>query len=206
MSVEAKAAHRRASDPAFGEIYLIGHGLDLAPLETPLGQLAASFPGITGIDTAAWGPQEIQTLDGIPDERYDFVHSCQGLALVENCFAAIGQWFRVLKPGGHLILTVPDEDMAAQGSFPPAWAPHWRWSFAAYKRRSWNPQSINLFNLVMTLGEAAEIKRIAQVDVGYHPDLGVMDQTGLDRVEAQIEAVIRKRRASEIDAGGRLPP
>jgi len=45
---------------------------------------------ITGIDTAAWWPVEaLETLAGIGDESYDFVHSSHDLALVPNCFAAI---------------------------------------------------------------------------------------------------------------------
>jgi len=206
MSLELKAAQRRGADRSFTDQYLIGHGLDLAPGNNSLGSLAGTFPRITGIDTAAWPPEALETLGGIADQSYDFVHSSLGLALVPNCFAAISHWFRVLRPNGHLILTLPDEDLAAQGQFPPPWQPEWHWSFALYKRRSWNPQSVNLINLFMTLGEAADIRRLCVIDTGMDFGRGFGDQTGHELVEACIEAVIRKRPPEEIERGGRLPP
>ena len=205
MSLELKAASRRVGDPGFTSRFFRGHGLDLGPADHPMGQLSGHFPAITGLDTAAWPPEALEQLAGIADESYDFVHASQSLARVANCFAALGAWFRVLRPGGHLVLTVPDEDLAAQGQFPPPWGADWRWSFSIYKRQSWNPQSINLVNLFMTLGEAAEIRRLGVIDQGFDDGLPPGDQTGMPLVEASIEAVIRKRPMNEIERGGRIP-
>src|SRR3546814_12230808 len=65
-------------------------------------------------------------------------------------------WFRILKPGGHLIVTVPDEDLYEQGIFPSAYNPDHKWTFTIWKAASWSPKSRNLIDLVRSLGEAAE--------------------------------------------------
>jgi SAM-dependent methyltransferase len=53
--------------------------------------------------------REATALTGIPDEHYDFVLSCHSLEHVANPLKAIAEWNRVLKPGGYLVLVLPDK-------------------------------------------------------------------------------------------------
>lgn len=160
---------------------------------------------MTALDTAAWPPEHLEALPGLPNDNYDFVHSDLSLAIVDNCFAALQRWFEVVKPGGHLILRVPDEDLAGRGLYPTPLAPDWKWTFTIYKRRSWSAKSINLVNLIMTLGESAEIKRIVTLD-GEMDYSAPIDFGTQPSGEAGIEVVIRKRRDQDVNLGGRLTP
>ena len=124
---------------------------------------------------------------------------------MENSFAALQRWFALVRPGGQLSLRVPDEDMAGRGLYPNPLAPDWKWTFTIYKRQSWSAKSINLVNLIMTLGEAAEIKRLLTLD-GEMDFSAPIDFGTPPSGEAGIEAVIRKRRERDVTQGGRLTP
>ena len=53
--------------------------------------------------------REATELTGIPDESYDFVLSCHSLEHVANPLKAVAEWKRVLKPGGYIVLVLPDK-------------------------------------------------------------------------------------------------
>lgn len=53
---------------------------------------------------------EASSLEGIESESYDFVLSCHSLEHVANPLQALTEWKRVLKPGGLLILFLPDKE------------------------------------------------------------------------------------------------
>jgi len=52
--------------------------------------------------------REATSLAGIADNTYDFVLSAHCLEHVANPLAALREWRRVLRPGGHLILALPN--------------------------------------------------------------------------------------------------
>jgi len=52
--------------------------------------------------------REAAVLQGIPDAAYDFVLSSHCLEHVANPLAALREWHRVVRPGGHLVLLLPD--------------------------------------------------------------------------------------------------
>jgi SAM-dependent methyltransferase len=53
--------------------------------------------------------REATDLTGIPGESYDFVLSCHSLEHVANPLKAVTEWNRVLKPGGYIVLVLPDK-------------------------------------------------------------------------------------------------
>lgn len=48
-------------------------------------------------------------LEVIQDETYDFLLSCNNLEHIANPIATIHTWKRVVKPGGHLLLILPNK-------------------------------------------------------------------------------------------------
>lgn len=53
---------------------------------------------------------EATALTPIPSESYDFVLSSHAIEHTANPLAALREWFRVLRPGGVLVLIVPHKD------------------------------------------------------------------------------------------------
>lgn len=53
--------------------------------------------------------REATDLTGIANESYDFVLSCHSLEHVANPLKAISEWNRILKPGGQIVLVLPDK-------------------------------------------------------------------------------------------------
>jgi len=53
---------------------------------------------------------EASDLSAVADGRYDFVLSCHSLEHVANPLKALGEWLRVLRADGALLLVVPHRD------------------------------------------------------------------------------------------------
>src|SRR5581483_4614334 len=144
----SKAVMRRLSDSAFITKYLVGDGIDIAGEPDSLALYAELFPAIRSLRVFDSRQEDAQALGTIADESYDFVHNGNCLVRMEDPAEALRSWFRVLRPGGHLVFTVPDEDLYEQGVFPSTNNPHHRWTATIYKQRSWSPRSINLLDLL----------------------------------------------------------
>ena len=202
MKETSKAIQRRLHDPNFANRYFIGVGLDILGGNDPLGLYNELFPKLKSV--RAWGPDDgnVQTLADLKDESFDFVHCVQALARVEDPKQALANWFRVLKPGGHLILTLPDEDLYEQGRFPSTFAPGHRWTFTIHKTKSWSPRSINLLDTVVRISPAVEIVKVELLNATYRYKLPRFDQTLTPTGESSIELILRKRPQTELDFGG----
>jgi len=96
-----KAKNRRLREGFFDK-YCIGQGLDIGFG----GDLI--LPNVQGWD---FEHGDAQYLNGIPDNKYDYVYSSHTLEHVEDAAEMIKNCFRVLKPGGHLILYIPHRDL-----------------------------------------------------------------------------------------------
>lgn len=202
----SKSIMRRLREPNFLNRYFVGSGLDIGGGPDPLSLYRELFPKMRGVQTFDKEDGDAQTLAGLDDASFDFVHASHTLEHLADPAGALAHWFRVLKPGGHLVLTVPDEDLYEQGQFPSTWNGDHKHTFTVWKSRSWSTASINLVELLTGLGPAAEIVLIQKLDDSYRYTLPRFDQTLTPIGECGIEAVVRKRTQAEIDAGGRQPP
>ncbi len=52
---------------------------------------------------------EASNLNGIKDNSYDFLLSSHSLEHIANPIQAVKEWYRVLKPGGTIVLALPDK-------------------------------------------------------------------------------------------------
>lgn len=200
-----KAALRRLHQASFVSRYFVGRGLDVGAGSDPLSAYAELFPRIAEMVDWDWEQGDAQRLAGVPDESFDFVHSSHCLEHLADPAEGLANWLRVLKPGGHLVVTVPDEDLYEQGVFPSRYNGDHKWTFTIHKQRSWSERSLNLLDLLRALGPAAEVQRVELLDASYRYGLPAQDQTLTAVGECAIEFVVRKRPAAEIEAGGRLP-
>jgi SAM-dependent methyltransferase len=141
---------------------------------------------------------DAQYMLGIGDSQFDFVLSSHCLEHLRDPFVGIENWFRILKPGGHLVVTIPEEDLYEQGEWPSDKNLDHKWSFTVWKEESWSPKSVNVIELIQTLGELADIRSIKVEDSGYRFSVGNFDQTLTPTSESAIEFIIRKKTNSEI--------
>ena len=150
-----------------------------------------------------WEDGDAQFLAGAGDGEYDFVHSSHCLEHLVDPREGLKNWLRVVRSGGYLVVTVPDEDLYEQGVFPSTFNRDHKWTFSILKRKSWSERSLNVVDLIRELGEQAELVRLEQLSSTYRFDLPRYDQTLTPIGECGIEVVIRKRPDAEIAAGGR---
>jgi hypothetical protein len=114
-------------------------------------------------------------------------------------------WLRVLKPGGHLIVTIPDEDLYEQGIFPSTNNSDHKWTFTMAKQQSWSNRSVNLFELLATFSGVAQTIKVELLDATFRYGLQRLDQTMTPVGECAIEFIMRKWPASELARKGRYP-
>jgi SAM-dependent methyltransferase len=143
------------------------------------GALEASVLRGTGIDIGC-GPDPVtpdarrfDVADGdashitrFVHEQFDFVYSSHCLEHLPDPRGALQEWWQLVKPGGHLFFTVPDEDLYEQGVFPSRFNPDHRATFTISKPQSWSPVSVNVRDLASALPDA-EIVRLVLQDHGY---------------------------------------
>jgi SAM-dependent methyltransferase len=205
MKETSKAVARRLRDPNFMARYFRGEGIDIGGGPDPLWLYRELFIGMGEVRVWDLEQGDAQFMAGVADASVDFVHSSHCLEHLVDPAQGLANWFRILKPGGHLILLVPDEDLYEQGRFPSTWNDDHKWTFTIWKQRTWSARSINLVALAVGLGPAAEIVRLERLDEGYRYGLPRFDQTLTPGAECAIELVLRKRPQGELEAGGRLP-
>jgi SAM-dependent methyltransferase len=184
--------------------YFVGDGIDIGGKPDPLELYSEFFPLMTSVRTWDWEDGDAQIMAGVPDGQFRFVHSSHCLEHLVDPRAGLAQWFRILMPGGHLVITVPDEDLYEQGVFPSTFNLDHKWTFTIFKPASWSGRSINVIDLVSELGASAEIVKIELLS-STSRTLPRFDQTLTPVAECGIEFVIRKRLPEEVATRGARP-
>jgi SAM-dependent methyltransferase len=199
----SKSVVRRLSDSNFLNRYFVGNGVDIGGKPDPLLLYKELFKGIRELKTWDWEDGDAQFMSGVDAETFDFVHSSHCLEHLQSPEEGLKNWLRIVKPGGHLIITVPDEDLYEQGVFPSTFNRDHKWTFTMYKGESWSSKSVNVLTLVQGLGPGAELVRAEQISATYRYDLPRFDQTLSPVAECAIEFIVRKRPTAEIADRGR---
>ena len=131
---------------------------------------------------------------------FDFVFSSHCLEHLHDPEKSISDWWQLVRPGGALIVIVPDEDLYEQGFFPSIFNFDHKHTFTIGKSASWSPVSHNVFDMASTL-PGGNIKRLRAQDHGYDKSkviwgsLDTPDQTRNEFVMAQIECIVIKQSA-----------
>jgi tetratricopeptide (TPR) repeat protein len=192
MRETSKSAMRRWPDGAFQSRYFVGHGIDIGAGEDTLGQFVGAFPKMESVRAWDISDGDAQYMNGVGDESFDFVHSSHCLEHLADPREALHHWLRILKPGGFLIVTIPDEDLYEGGQWPSLRNQDHRWSFTIQRHRARHDHSINVLDLVREFAVDIECESVRQLRDFYRDDLNGVDQT-LGPAECAIELVWRKR-------------
>jgi SAM-dependent methyltransferase len=112
---ETEKARTRRMQEGFFAAYCAGDGLDIG------------YGGdLLSDNCVGWDLEhgDAQLLDGIADQTIDFVYSSHILEHVNDACEALRNWYRVVRPGGYLILFVPDRDLYEKKlRLPSRWNP-----------------------------------------------------------------------------------
>jgi SAM-dependent methyltransferase len=185
-----KANLTRVQHPLFQRIFS-GRGIDIGCGEDRLDR-DNFFPGIEeceGFDRINGDAQDILAFREA--ETYDFVYSSHCLEHLQNPATAIKSWFALLRPGGYMVILVPDEDLYEQGYWPSRFNPDHKWTFTIKKKHSWSPYSINFVDFVSEHLNNFSFQIIRILDDCYDYSIRGIDQS-CGRANVSIELVLRK--------------
>lgn len=130
--------------------YLKGDGVDIGCGNDPVFSHAIPFDQEHG---------DANNITRYITKKLDFVFSSHCLEHMYDPHHAIKEWYEILKPGGYLFVLVPDEDLYEQGCFPSRYNSDHKWTFTISKQKSWSPKSVNVVDLIKSLGgETVSIK------------------------------------------------
>jgi SAM-dependent methyltransferase len=188
------SVQRRMFDARFATRWFVGIGLDIGGGPDSLALYSELFSGIEKVIVYDLMHGDAQWLDNVEDDSFDFVFASHCLEHLRDPYAALGNWIRVVKPRGHIVIDVPDEDLYEQGHWPSKFNPDHKTSWTIDKEKSWSPVSVNVIDLVRACRTRARTIKIELIDHAYRYRLqgkGV-DQTRMPTAESAIEIVLQK--------------
>lgn len=109
-------------------------------------------------------------LEYLKPSTFDCVHSSHSLEHMRDVPNALEQWWQLVKPGGAMVIVVPDEDLYEQGVWPSLFNRDHSATFRLHKSDSWSPVSYDLGELCSALS-GAEIVSLEHQDMGYDHSL-----------------------------------
>jgi hypothetical protein len=196
MYENTKAAFlRRSNNRLFTSVFK-GEGLHIGPGSDPL--LKHHYPlcsNITLCNIAEPNINNDNIKNTLNNKKFDFVYATSLAVYEDEPFDVINHWLQFVQSRGHLVLTVPDEDLYEQGNFPSIFNNTHKKTFSIYKKESWSGRHYNFLDLIQKLNNVS-CRKIELIDSNYDYSLlgkGV-DQTYsfTDGVEACIEVVLKK--------------
>jgi SAM-dependent methyltransferase len=169
--------------------YLNGSGIDIGCGNDVLRIKSGSVRGWDVKDGDA------NKMAGVPDATYDFVYSSHCLEHMVDVAIALGNWVRILKPGGILYTVVPDVCLYEKFTWPSKFNGDHKASFSLDRSRLTigRPNHYHIENdiapILSKLGVELLEKRLE--DDGFNYNAGNRDQT-LGNALAQICFIARK--------------
>ena len=152
---------------------------------------------ITG-DCDVWDIEhgDAHYMSGIPDDVYDFVYSSHTLEHMENPALALKNWWRIVKPGGYLILYVPHRDLYEKSkTLPSRWNPDHKHYF--HPEEEDPPVTLSLRQLISQFLPDGRLEYLKVCDKGCTVHEPNLESVG----EYSIEAVVRKQAGAFGGAG-----
>lgn len=192
MFEQSKASKRRYQIGNFHSKYFVGNGIDVGAGNDCLENNISNFIGIKSVRNWDLKDGDAQYLQSIPDNYFDFLHSSHCLEHMVNYKIALINWIRVCKPGGYLIITIPEEQMYEKNKWPSNFNNDHKWSFTL-KSNSQMPKSVNCIDMLKDINNIATIEKLELINEFYNynfPD--TIDQTMMPNAECCIEIIIRK--------------
>lgn len=186
----SKAAVRRLKSFDLYAKVFAGNGIDIGCGNDPLSDQMHLWPYLLSVYGWDWPDGDAQEMPGLDPETFSFVYSSHTLEHVRDPRATLERWWQLIRPGGYLLVQVPDEDTYEQGVWPSTWNPDHKSTFAVGKGSSWSPVSHNVDVLGTALPGASVIHCIRLTE-HFRPDWPRQDQTQ-GPAECAIELLAQK--------------
>lgn len=173
----------RVRDAEFLAKYFAGSVLDIGSGPDPVVPHAQPF------DREHGDANEIAHYLG--GATFDTVHSSHCLEHMDDTRHALDQWWSLVRPGGYLIITVPDEELYEQGFWPSQFNVEHRATF----RLGGEPRSPVSNELRALLGglPGAEVIDIRRQDDGYDHALRWSGSPTIGRALLWVDKYRRRR-------------
>ena len=146
----------------FFKKYLSGKVIDIGGGQDPVIPTAKVF------DLKDGDAQYISKYEA--QENYDCVHSSHCLEHMMDVPSALSQWWSLVKIGGHMVITVPHEDLYEQKIWPSIFNDDHKATFRLNQVNSWSNVSYDMKALCESLKNAIIIDGCIQ-DNGYDYNL-----------------------------------
>lgn len=180
MAASEIAKKRRLAEGYFDK-YFVGKGVDMGCGDDPVTPDCLKYDAIYGLD--AQNPN-------LPKESFDFVFSSHCLEHLPEPKAAVIRWWNLVKPGGHLIISVPDWILYEQRQWPSQNNRFHRWTFSMFEVPATESHFV-LSDLFKNLRKC-QIRSYRLIDDGYNYKEVIYDRTYDDKSAAEIEIICRK--------------
>lgn len=175
---ETTRCHARREREGFFEKYCHGEGLDVGYGGDVITPMAAGWDLRNG---------DAQYLAGVEDESFDFVYSSHCIEHMFNVRVALQNWFRVVKPGGYLLLYLPHRDLyEKRKTLPSLFNPDHKHMFLIGRREM--PDTLDIVEEITKSLSGFDIKYVKTCDEGYVKNPPGIQSHG----EYSIEVVIQK--------------
>jgi SAM-dependent methyltransferase len=193
MQETSKALIRRLHDSRFASRYFVGNGIDIGCGDDSLIKYQQQFPLIADVKSWDIPDGDAQYMKSVDDNTFDFVHSSHCLEHLYDPYEAFRNWIRICKPGGHIVTTIPDEDLYEQGVWPSTYNGDHKTTWTIAKTESWSPVSNSVMAFLFSFADQIEVLKVELVDASYQYNQARHDQTAIGISECAIEFVVRKR-------------
>lgn len=185
----SNAYARRQRSEVFAERYFVGQAIDIGAGPDSLAR--GHWPKLTSVRDWDMADGDAQLMHGVERSSYDLVYSSHCLEHVSDPIVALFRWWALVRPGGYLVLVVPDEDLYEQGFWPSRFNTSHTATFTVGKSASWSPVSINLLDALRNL-PCHDIVKVERIEEGFDFTRPAQDQSASRHAEVCVEAIVRK--------------
>jgi SAM-dependent methyltransferase len=156
MNEASKTNKIRGRD--FSKKYLSGSVLDIGASNDPVCPHAEIFDVTHG--------DANHIIDYLGSRQFDTVHSSHCLEHMAEPNRVLNEWWRLVKPGGFMIIVVPEEDLYEQGQWPSIFNEDHKATFTLNRNTTWSPVSHDIYQMSERLPNSSIISAVLQAH-GY---------------------------------------
>lgn len=135
------------------------------------------------------GSGDATLMEGVMDETFDYVFSSHCLEHLADPVTALRNWWRILRPGGKLILVLPHRNLYEKKKLLPSrFNPDHKWFYLPCAGEP--PHTLGLLEtLQKAIGNDFIFQHLIVLDDGYHAGAGPFEHP---QGELSIELIVKK--------------